>query len=244
MKNAFGLLCQQPHTDWLDFLQTFPYDCYVFIDDNSFDCSYLSNKYPQIKLIQLDDDICYQSGYHSSHSQYFYRKKKMSKRVTSVEKALYFFKKICNESYSNYWLCEDDVFIHSINNLIAVDLQYNQDFLSNTIIENDGSKSDWHWSTIDAKSRPPWYQCMVCITRISNKLLDVIDQFATKHKTFYFSEAMFPTLAIKSGLSYAEPNQFKWVLYNTIWTEFNIQPGGFYHPVKDINSHKNIRKII
>lgn len=240
--NAFALLCFKPHSEWLEFLTTFHYDCYVIIDDNSSDYKELKLQYPKITFVQISDDDCLLAGYKNSHSEHFYKKKNTERRVSACEKALYYFR---DKSYKQVWFCEDDVFIPSVNNLISVDNQYpDSDMLSNELTKNDGSRLDWHWSTIDMKTPAPWWSCMVCITRISDKLLSVIDDYVNKFETLYFSEAMFCTEALHNGLVVETPEQFKWVKYNNKWTEFNIQRDGFYHPVKSIESHNYLRQQI
>jgi len=242
MNIAFALLCFKPHKEWLEFITSFHYDCYVIIDDNSNNYDDLKLQYPKINFVQIEDDICLSSGYKNSHSEHFYKKKNTERRVSACEKALYYFK---DKSYNHVWFCEDDVFIPSLNNLISVDNQYpDVDMLSNHLTQNDGTKLDWHWSTIDMKTPAPWWSCMVCITRLSDKLLQVIDEYVTKWGTLYFSEAMFCTEASHNGLLVKTPEQFKWVTYNNKWSEFNIQRDGFYHPVKSIESHNYLRQQI
>lgn len=242
MKTAFALLCLKPNKDWLDFISNFHYDCYVIVDDNYNNYEEFKSEYKNITFIQIDDNICLSSGYKNAHSEHFYKKKNTQRRVSACEKALYYFR---DKSYKNVWFCEDDVFIPSVNNLISIDNQYpNSDMLSNKLTKNDGSILDWHWSTIDMKTSPPWWYCMVCITRLSNRLLSVIDNYVNKWGTLYFSEAMFCTEALHSDLVVETPNQFKWVTYNNKWTEFNIQSDGFYHPVKNIEIHNYLRQQI
>ena len=71
--------------------------------------------------------------------------------------------------------------------------------MSNKFGENT-SKIDWHWYCIEIEYPLPYYNGMMCIVRFSNSMMNCINDYAKKHNTLFFLEALFPTIAIKNNL--------------------------------------------
>ncbi len=67
---------------------------------------------------------------------------------------------------------------------------------------------------------------------------------AEKHKTLLFLEALFPTVAIKNKLKYANPNEFNNIIYRYNYNKKDININNLYHPVKDLNNHIIFRNLI
>ena len=88
-KKCICLLTYKPHKIWLDFLNDFSkYDIYIIIDDNTLNYNDLyNNKYPNISFIQIENDICLQSGFIDLNMT-------IHKKITSWEKGLYYFSNI------------------------------------------------------------------------------------------------------------------------------------------------------
>ena len=66
MKNAVCLITFNPteKLEYLHFLNSFDnFDIYVIIDDNSINYDNLKDIFNKISFIQIEDDICLQSGY-------------------------------------------------------------------------------------------------------------------------------------------------------------------------------------
>jgi hypothetical protein len=78
---------------------------------------------------------------------------------------------------------------------------------------------------------------MCCAVRVSKALLEKIETIATKHKTLYFLEALFPTEA--HAMKHDTPDALQTITPGTKHDKF--LPGNIYHPVKDIDSHNTIR---
>ena len=95
-----------------------------------------------------------------------------------------------------------------------------------------------------------WFHSLTCICRISKELLKLVTEFAKSHNTLFFHEILFNTIAEHNNLSIRCCDEFKYVEYkgNDKIKSFNIndiQKCGFnyiYHPIKDLNVHKDIKK--
>ena len=87
---------------------------------------------------------------------------------------------------------------------------------------------------------------------MSNKLLQCIRWYATKYKSLFFLEALFPTLISHFKLSYVQPVELTTVTYRDPFFEDldNIKEEDqkridthIFHPMKDINKHKQLRLL-
>lgn len=85
---------------------------------------------------------------------------------------------------------------------------------------------------------------MVCIVRFSKKMMTCIHEYATKYKTLYFLEALFPTTAIQNKLNYVTPSEFHEIHYRTYFRKQNIKENQLYHPVKEMHKHIEYREQI
>ena len=79
---------------------------------------------------------------------------------------------------------------------------------------------------------------------MSRRLLQGIRLYAARYKTLFFLEALFPTITKHLGLSYFKPEELTTVTYRQ---EFNEETDVskiktyIFHPIKDINKHKELR---
>jgi len=80
---------------------------------------------------------------------------------------------------------------------------------------------------------------MVCATRISKPLIDLIKAYATEHKSLYFLEALFPTICKNSNLIYDTPKELNPVLYNNPIQE--LDKLRIFHPVKKLSRQAEFR---
>jgi hypothetical protein len=108
----------------------------------------------------------------------------------------------------------------------------------------DGNKNYWHWYRINIQQYPPPYYCtMVCAVRFSKKMMQSINDYAKKHKTLFFLEALFPTIAVKNNLKYNNPIEFKNINYIRMFENKDINKNDLYHPVKNLNDHISFRQL-
>lgn len=230
-KKCICLLTYKPHKIWLDFLNDFSkYDIYIIIDDNTLNYNDLyNNKYPNISFIQIENDICLQSGFIDLNMT-------IHKKITSWEKGLYYFSNI-NTTYKNVWFIEDDVYFYNQDTISNIDIQYpDSDFLSNKYgVTKDGYINEWHWNQLDIKFDPPYYNAMVCACRMSNELLQKIKTYATNHNTLFFLEAFFPTITMKYNLIYDNPNELSTIEYRYDFKPNELNKTNLFHPIKDMD---------
>ena len=237
--NAICLITFEPKKIWCDFLNLFNnYKIFLVVDNNNFDLYEFRNNYKNINFIQIEDIKCKLNGYIDVNFI-------IGKLISGWDKALYYF----GVEYNNYdfvWFLEDDVYFYNEDTLLQIDNQYiNSDLLSKNIDENsDGSKNTWHWHRINIEYLPPYYNGMMCVVRMSNKMMKCINNYAKEQKTLFFLEALFPTIAIKNKLKYDFPDE----LYDLYWYKYDfnekdINKNNIYHPIKDINNHIYFRKL-
>jgi hypothetical protein len=239
-ESSICLICLKPNDIWINFLSGFSsYDIYIIVDDNSKDYSKEYSINEKIKIVQISDKECKDSGYIKM--SYLMIKK----LVSGWDKSIYYFSKM-NIGYKNVWFIEDDVFLHDERCLLEIDSKYkNSDLLSNIYSENgSGEKKDWHWKSIEIKHNPPYYNAMVCSVRISSNLLCKIKDYATEHKTLFFLEALFPTICKINSMRYDTPSELKNIVYKREYKDIDIDKNSLYHPVKDISKHKYYREML
>ena len=160
----------------------------------------------------------------------------MSKKVTSWEKAMYYFS-VENTGHHHVWFLEDDVFFCSEDTLRKLDAAYPDAHLLSAPVEENrmGKKDYWHWSRIHIQLPPPYYFGMMCAVRLSLTLLSCIREYASRHKTLFFLEALFPTVAMHYRLLCQQPPEMHTIHYRWGFTQDQIvaNPYALFHPVKN-----------
>ena len=84
---------------------------------------------------------------------------------------------------------------------------------------------------------PPYYNGMMCAVRFSKNMIKCIIDYASKNKTLFFLEALFPTIAKKNNLKYSNPVEFNNIHYRHDFEIKNINDTNLYHPVKNLYDH-------
>jgi hypothetical protein len=246
--NAICLITYIPNKIWCDFLKTFDvtaYDVFVVVDNNDFNLSCFIDEHgynnndnnTNITFVQLDDKTCSMRGYINTSFT-------LNKRIAGWDKALCYFGEEKNNNYDHIWFIEDDVFFYNMQTLKNIDSRYSDDdLLSNCYDENtNGEKNSWHWNVISIQQySPPYYNGMMCAVRISKKLMKYINDYASRHNTLFFLEALFPTIAIKNKLKYSTPAEFVNIHYRNEFKKEHINDTNLYHPVKDVTLHTAFR---
>lgn len=242
-KRAIALIVKEPSEIYLDFLAKFvSYDVYIIIDSDK-SMLHLQKKYKMLNIIQFDEQLCLKYGFKNVN--YI----GIRKLVSGWDKALLFFSVVIPNRYKQVWFIEDDVFFLNEKVLTNLDEKYeNEDLLANcdfqTQTTNNIKENPWLWCLIDIKIAKPHYSGMMCITRMSRRLLQGIRLYATKYKTLFFLEALFPTITSHLSLTHFNPDELTTVTYRQ---EFNEETDvsklktDIFHPVKDINKHEELR---
>ena len=257
MKDCICILSIKPHEIWINFLKKMynkynkKFDIYIIVDDNS----KIYESPPEIKIIQLDDNIVKNSSFINSCIC------TIQKTPISWDKALYYFCK--NNNYNNYWFIEDDVFIPTIdiiNNLYENYVLDDVDVIVNAYHENNIYKKDWHWHNMYIKEdinktyfSLPWYLGLVPFIRLSKKMLDLINEFVKENNRLLFIEFFFVTLALSNNLVVKQIQQLgilEWEK-NYFYENKNgvislkkhliTDKNKVYHPIKNIEDHLILR---
>jgi len=234
--NAICLITFRPQQIWCDLLNFFNnYKIFVIVDDIGFNLTTFVKYYSNITFIQIANEKCFSNGYIDTNFT-------LKKLISGWDKALYYFG-IEDKNYDFIWFIEDDVFFYNENTIIQIDNQYkSDDLLSKTYnINKDGNEKGWLWDRINIQYSPPYYSNMMCCVRFSKKMMSCINDYASKHKTLFFLEVLFPTIAFKNNLFYSCPSEFNNIFYRHNFTKKDITPNNFYHPVKDLDHHNDFR---
>lgn len=233
VKNAIALLCRYPDNIWLNFLNNFhEYDVFIIIDENKYDYYELYKQVNhRLKIIQIDDDYCKNNGFYN----FVYPTGSLPNKPLSWDKALFYFTKV-NTNYNNVWFIEDDVFLLKESVLLNIDSRYtNSDLLTPSHYLNyDGDLSTWNlWFTMKDDISLPWAKSMTCACRVSNKLLQSMDNYRRHHNKLFFHETMFNTIALHNNLLVETPDELSTIHYRTSWDLNNLNLNNLYHPVKN-----------
>lgn len=251
MKKAIALIVLEPREIYLDFLLTFSsYDIYIIIDSDK-DLTAITSiaKYKQLNFVQFDKQLCINNGFQNVN--YI----GVNKLISGWDKALLFFSVIIPLKYKHIWFIEDDVFFLKEQLLTDLDARYlkedliaNCDFKSQTT--NNIATFPWHWHQIDIEMPEPHYSGMMCIVRLSNRLLKAIKLYAATYKTLFFLEALFPTIANHFAFSHVQPKELETITYRDPFFEDldNIKDEDLerlethiFHPIKDLNKQLELR---
>jgi hypothetical protein len=235
-KTAVCILSRYYNQNWINFLKTFSnYDVFFVVDDNEI---FFKSTIPNITVVQISDEFCRNSNYYKTSSW------SNLKDIVSWDRALYFFNRIQNQ-YEHVWFLEEDVFLQSENLLIKMDTEYpDTDLLCafNEINETGDVRAGWnHWVNVIHRIGTPWAHSLVCICRLSRRLLDKIDGYlADRH--FLFIEALFNTLAVHNNYSIEHPYEIiTTITYDRKWNQDEIEADKIYHPLKKVEDHAFIR---
>lgn len=208
----------------------------IVIDDNKYD-DYIINK----SLIKLDDAEVVKKGYSLSNYQH------VKKNPSGWDKALFY----CCEQLKDaeyVWFIEDDVFIPSIEALVALDIKSGD---ADLVCEKKDFYLDeiyWpHWEQARGLLPEPWVKSLACMVRLSDNMLHAVKEYAAKHKRLAFIELMFTSIAVKKEFLIFTPTELStitWTWKKGLWSFSDIQknPNNFFHPVKQFDTHGQFRK--
>lgn len=246
-KNAYALLCRKVYTIQLKLIQKMiqtnlynHYTFFVFIDDNTQDISEFIINYPNIKFIQIEDNICLEKGYKNMTYT-------ITKTHVSWDKSVYYFCEV-DDSFNYIWFVEDDVFIPNPEAIDFLDKKYEDyDLLTkrNTLSMNYGEK-DWHWHLGINNTPLPLFSSLVSTLRVSKNLLNIVRNYARVFKKLFFLELMFNTLSAHNKLKNKIVPELATIIYRFPWEENKhlIKKNYLYHPVKNLNFQKQIYEKI
>ena len=251
-KTSISILCIKPSPILIDFLKdldayhkqnNLQYDIFLVCDDTS-ETYYIDEN---IKVIQINNDLCKQSGYYSMLDKGF--QKYYGTDVSAWDKIMYY---LChNNNYDYNWILEEDVFIPQVETIHKINSKYTGDLLTQSNgINKNGDTSEWHWSNEIYRAdktlyfEPPWYSSMVCGCRLSSNLIDEIRKFVLKENKLMHHEILFNTLSMKTGLHVETPIELTNIVYRKDYTFDDINIDYLYHPIKDLTIQNKYRSIL
>lgn len=248
-KNAYALLCRKVYDIQLKLIEKMiqtnlynHYTFFVFIDDNTQDISEFIINYPNIKIIQIEDNICLEKGYKNMTYN-------ITKRPVSWDKSVYYFCEV-DDSFDYIWFVEDDVFIPNPEAIDFLDNKYKDyDLLTK---ENNFSfsyeRKYWyeHWHLGINNAPLPLFSSLVCTLRVSKNLLNIVRNYARVFKKLFFLELMFNTLSAHSKLKNKIVPELATIIYRYPWEKNQklIQKNYLYHPIKDLEVQKSFYEKI
>jgi hypothetical protein len=269
--NAIAVLTVSPSDDLLEFYSGFVrlgYRVFVVIDDNNckLDNAEVKVKYAGVSLIQFEDYECRGAGFFNLTAT-------LKKRCSAWDKALYYF---CSRdlSHDHVWFIEDDAFVPNHEIILTIDRKYRKaDIISaQNVVNKYGVLDDqdgWPLWRLVPKNilPPPWAHSLVCIVRLSRKMLTAFDSFIHSNKNKlrftnavikvagllrqkslspkkFFIEFTFHTLALHNQSSVIKAQELSGVVYRKQWDVSEMNSGTIYHPLKDRDLHSRYRKIL
>jgi len=255
MQNGFICLTKTPHLSVLEFIhelnETTNILSYVVVDDNT----YIAPQKYKYFILQLDDDICYNSGFKNVNFV-------IKKKITSWDKVLYL---LCRtlKNIDFCWIVEDDVFIPSIESVVNMTNKYlDYDLVTSSDEPNTSeNRKIWHWkhmptymnrnsktisvdSSIDESYS--WHKSMSCAIGISRRLLYIINLHCLAYKQLMFLEFLFNTLCHQANLFIKIAPELSTIIWRGKWKieDFINNKNNWFHPVKNIEEYKEYRELI
>lgn len=255
-KNAICILCRKIEPAWINFLKTFQYyeNLFIIVDEDL--CKNGASTQPddvvetticgggrgrsRIKIVYVPANICRDAGFTNSSTS------ANLPPVIAWDKALYYFANYIANKFPHVWFIEDDVFLAREQLLSHIDIDSNiasADLICQTPEYGDTAWN--HWCGDNARmlmtSRS---HALVCICRISAAMLSAIDDFVGANGRLCFIEALFPTLTTQNNFLHIYSHRyFEGVFYDKKWEDDDVvaEPYRFYHPVKKIDNHVDLR---
>lgn len=227
------LLCVCPTDRVLAFAQKYAetHPVYVVCDDP--ECKVPDNM--PFTFVKLTDEVCKSSGYNGANPA-------ISKRPSAWDKAIYYF---CTQKMDvgHVWFIEEDVFVPRESLFKELDDRFpDTDFIMKQNVKDSDDTSFEFWYDGDGKMERPFYRSLVCVTRISRRLLDLVKKLHDSKNTLVFIEIMFNTLAVQNNLSMQMPPEMQNVIFRHTWTAETVDNNQFFHPVKDVVEHDVYRE--
>lgn len=212
-----------------------PYDVYLCVD--KLDTLPPSiDKQTKCKLIRSNAQRCESDGFMGTVLW-------CRDRACSRDKALHYFA-VVNTSYDHVWFVEDDVLFEGFSSFASIDKRFgdNLDLLTRAHrirTDREPEALDWHWPVVVDKIGSPWTASMICVIRLSKRMLECLRQYAHSHKRLFLDESIFGTLCMHNRLAIGIVPEFEPVMCCTSVPDVQVplQKGFFYHPVKKIDTH-------
>ena len=264
MNSSICFLTKNPPDDFYKLIKDFipNHKVYVCIDDNNHKVDW-----EDVEIIQMDENIPHQAGYHSMHLDKF---PKFYNKSISREKAHYYIHK--NLDTNHVWFIEEDVFIPRHDLLKQIDDEFKDSDLLIRDIQTIETHPDWpHWigPTGDSDniihSNRTWLsgkkiskkdlkRSMISAVRVSKKFVECMDMYLHDHNRIglFMDELCIPTLAYLYNLKIDCPKELGYILWRDgkqkdneyiifPYSKDKVNENIMYHPIKDLKRQIKLR---
>ena len=226
------LLCVCPTERVLAFASKYAetHPVYVVCDDPN--CKVPDNM--PFTFVKLTDEVCKTSGYTGANPA-------ITKQPSAWDKAIYYF---CTQKtdVGYVWFIEEDVFVPRESLFKELDKRFpTTDFIMKQNVKDTDDPSFEFWYDGEGKLERPFYRSLVCVTRVSRRLLNLVKELQQSKQKLVFIEMMFNTLAVHNDLSMQMPTELLNIIFRHTWTAETVNKDNFFHPVKDTELHDAYR---
>ena len=264
MNSSICFLTKNPHDDFYKLIKDFipNHKVYVCIDDNNHKVDWEG-----VEIIQMDENIPHQAGYHSMHLDKF---PKFYNKSISREKAHYYIHK--NLDTNHVWFIEEDVFIPRHDLLKQIDDEFKDSDLLIRDIQTIETHPNWpHWigptgdsdniihpnrTWLSGKkiSNKDLKRSMISAVRVSKKFVECMDMYLHDHNRIglFMDELCIPTLAYLYNLKIDCPKELGYILWRDgkqkdneyiifPYSKDKVNENMMYHPIKDLKRQITLR---
>ena len=184
-------------------------------------------------FVKIADGICGKHGFINTNNA-------IPKTPSAWDKALYYF---CLKNMSeNVWFIEEDVFIPRADILDEMNAKYpTADLVTKQHVLDTDDPSFYWWFDGDGKMERPFYRSLVCASRVSRRLLNLVKKMAKEKRTVCFLEILFSTLAHQNQYTIVQAPELQSIIFRHSWTKDTVHKNGLFHPVKNISEHTTFR---
>lgn len=178
-------------------------------------------------LVNIPEEFCASVGYVNSSTATLF------KQCIAWDKGLYYFARYRTE-HESVWFMEDDVYVPLSAASFIGQIPSSIDLVCSKVSCNSNGLREWLWNDVKNRLELPWFRAMICIIRMSRRLLDVMDRFVCEKHTLLFIEYFIPTLAMQNSLEVFAPREFDTIVYSHYWNAEDVRsnPSNFFHPIK------------
>ena len=185
-------------------------------------------------MIVYDDEKLRSEGFRGVQNAWFGR---VIQDPGAWGKAFYF---AAENSYDYYHFIEDDVYCRDITvfaQFIEAMSSYDTDLIAGSIHTQETAPTWPHWED------DFFIKCMLCISRVSGRLMEAVLKWREEHGKFVFLERQFPGVCVEQGMSYLdflkEPSlsdfffKYEWRDFGHKHIREKIFSGKITHPIKN-----------
>ena len=264
MNSSICFLTKNPPDDFYKLIKDFisNHKVYVCIDDNNHKVDWEG-----VEIIQMDENIPHQAGYHSMHLDKF---PKFYNKSISREKAHYYIHK--NLDTNHVWFIEEDVFIPRHDLLKQIDDEFKDSDLLIRDIQTIETHPHWpHWNgpmgdefdiihsngtwlSGEKISNKDLKRSMIAAVRVSKKFVECMDMHLHDHNRIglFMDELCIPTLAYLYNLKIDCPKELGYILWRDgkqkdneyikfPYSKDKVNENMMYHPIKDLKRQIKLR---